>query len=316
MKTKRFRGLASLLALALVTAALLAGCGGSGSSGDTDAGSGSASDAGSSGDSAAAETPAEEVVVNVACRNDYPEIWDAVNKELEPEGIRVVNTAYDTSVNLNELLVSGDIEMNVAQHGAYLKFIQAQDAKFSDLESIGQIHISTLDLYSKSVASVEELPDGATIAIPNDAMNGGRALLVLERSGVITLDDTYDTFPDSTHIADNPKNLEFLEIASDSMVITLEDVDAGFVYSVNAVDGGLDPVNDPIFRDIIDFANNAGQRDFIILFTVRSEDKDNAVYKKIVDAYHTESVYQVYKDVYKGSIIPIDNDVEIDLSKY
>jgi D-methionine transport system substrate-binding protein len=275
---------------------------------------------GSSGDQtsgAAEETePAEEIIVNVACRNDYPEIWDAVNKELEDDGIVVVNTGYDTSVNLNELLVSGDIDMNVAQHYAYLDLIKAQGEQFSDLVPIGAIHISTLDLYSNKYDSIEELPDGATVSIPNDVMNAGRAILVLERMGLVTLDDNYDIFPDETNIAENPKNLKLLEIASDSMVITLDDVDAGFVYSVNAVDAGLDPIEDPIYRDEIDFEKNEGQDQFIIIFTARGEDADNEIYKKVVDAYHSDSVYKVYKDVYKNSIIPVVGDEPIDLSQY
>jgi D-methionine transport system substrate-binding protein len=258
----------------------------------------------------------EEIVVNVASRNELPEIYDVLNEELKDEGIRVVNTAYDTSVNLNELLLEGDIDMNVAQHYAYLAFGQEQDSRFEALTAIGQIHIATLDLYSKNVDDVKDLPDGAVIAIPNDAMNGGRALLTLDRAGIITLDDEWTTFPDSTNIKENPKNIELLDIASDSMVITLEDVDAGFVYSLNAVEGGYDPVNDPIFNDTLDFKNNAKQRDFIIIFTARVEDEDNEVFKKVIDAYHSDAVYEVYKDVYKGSMIPVNDDEAVDLSKY
>jgi D-methionine transport system substrate-binding protein len=258
----------------------------------------------------------EEIVVNVASRNELPEIYDVLNEELKAEGIRVVNTAYDTSVNLNELLLEGDIDMNVAQHYAYLNFAKENDSKFDDLTAIGQIHIATLDLYSKKFDNVEDLPDGALIAIPNDAMNGGRALLTLDRAGVITLDDNWTSFPDPTNIKENPKNIELLDIASDSMVITLEDVDAGFVYSLNAVEGGYDPVADPIFNDTLDFKNNPKQRDFIIVFTARVEDEDNEAFQKVIKAYHSDAVYQVYKDVYKGSMIPVNDDEAVDLSKY
>jgi D-methionine transport system substrate-binding protein len=268
------------------------------------------------GSAAATDTPAEKIVVNVACRNDYPEIWDAVNAELADDNIEVVNTAYDTSVNLNELLLAGDIDMNVAQHYAYLNLAKGSDPKFEALDAIGEIHIATLDLYSDKYTSVDEIPDGATIAIPNDPLNGGRAILGLEKTGLIKLDETYDIFPDETNIIENPKNIKFLEIASDSMVITLQDVDAGFVYSINAVDGNLDPTSDPIFKDKLDILNNPAQKNFVIIFTARSEDKDNATLQKIIDAYHTDSVYKVYKEVYKNSIIPVKEGVPVDLSKY
>lgn len=258
----------------------------------------------------------EKIVVNVACRNDLPEIWDAVNKELEDDNIQVINTGYDTSINLNELLLAGDIDMNVAQHYAYLDLMQSQNERFKDLIPLGTIHIATLDLYSKKFKTVDDLPKGATVAIPNDVMNGGRALLVLERTGLITLNRDYKVFPDETNIVENPKDLRLLEIASDSMVITLNDVEAGFVYSVNAVDGGLDPIKDPIFRDTIDFSKNEKQDRFIILFTARSKDADNEIYKKIIDAYHSDPVYKVYKEVYKNSMIPVVDNKPVDLSRY
>jgi D-methionine transport system substrate-binding protein len=258
----------------------------------------------------------EKIVVNVACRNDLPEIWDAVNRELEDDNIKVINTGYDTSINLNELLLAGDIDMNVAQHYAYLDLMQSQNERFKELIPLGTIHIATLDLYSKKFKSAGDLPKGATVAIPNDVMNGGRALLVLERAGLIKLNKDYKVFPDETNIVENPKGLRFLEIASDSMVITLDDVEAGFVYSINAVDGGLDPIKDPIFRDTIDFAKNEKQDRFIILFTARSKDADNEIYKKIIDAYHSDSVYKVYKEVYKNSMIPVVNNKPVDLSRY
>jgi D-methionine transport system substrate-binding protein len=264
------------------------------------------------GESAAAE----KTVVNVACRNDFPEIWDAVNKRLESENIVVINTGYDNSINLNELLLAGDIDMNVAQHYAYLDLVQSQNARFKDLIALDTIHIATLDLYSNKFKSVKDLPDGATVAIPNDVMNGGRALLILERAGLLTLNRDYRGFPDETNIAENPKNIQLLEIASASMVITLNDVDAGFVYSINAVDGGLDPIGGPIFRDDIDFAKNENQDRFVIIFTARSGDADNAVYRKIIDAYHSAPVYKLYKDIYKYSLIPIADGKAIDLDSY
>jgi D-methionine transport system substrate-binding protein len=258
--------------------------------------------------------PAEIITVNVACRNDYQEIWDAVNAELADDGIKVINTAYDTSVNLNDLLVEGDIELNVAQHYAALEYIKGSDAKFADLTAIGDIHISTLDLYSNKHDSIEALPQGAVIAIPNDFMNGGRALNVLATSGAITLRSDAPALPTADDIIDNPKGFVFQDIASDMMVRVLDDVDAGFVYAVNAVDGGLDPNTDAIYNDIIDFTVNPNEKLFIIIFTARGEDANNPTYQKIVEAYHSPSVQKVYQDVYGGTLIPIVDNKPIDVS--
>ena len=244
------------------------------------------------------------------------EIWEAVNEKLKDDNIRVENKAYDSSVNLNELLVSGEIDLNVAQHYAYYNYVKEQDEKFSKLKALGDIAISTIDLYSNKYKSIDELPDGAKIAIPNDVNNGGRALSVLEKAGLIKLKEGHDIIPSQTDIVENPKNIVFEEVASSSMISILEDVDAGFAYSPNAVDAGLDPQTDPIFRDELDLKNNETQFQFVIIFTGEEGDENNEVYKKIIDAYHSEEVYKVYKEVFKGSTIPVTDGAPIDLSKY
>ena len=100
------------------------------------------------------------------------------------------------------------------------------------------------------------------------------------------------------------------------MISILDDVDAGFAYSPNAVDAGLNPETDPIFKDELDLKNNSTQFQFVIIFTGEEGDENNEVYKKVIDAYHSEEVYKVYKEVFKGSTIPVTDGEPIDLSKY
>ncbi len=256
------------------------------------------------------------ITVNVASRYDSVKIWEALNKILEPDNIKVVNKAYDASVNLNDLLIAGDVDLNVAQHYAAIEYFKASSDKYADLVALGDIHISTIDLYSNKYDSVDALPAGATIAIPNDVMNGGRALTVLDKEGIIKLNDDYKGFPDEKNIVENPKNLKFKKVDSSSMIRVLDDVDAGFAYSLNAVDAGLNPAVDPILKDTLDLKNNPTQKQFIIVFTGVKGDENNEVYKKIIQAYHSEEIYKVYKEVFKGGNIPVDNGEPVDLSKY
>ena len=267
-------------------------------------------------DTSASGNSDKVTVVKVGSRYDDVEIWEAVNEKLKDENIRVENTAYDSSVNINELLVAGEIDLNVAQHYAYLNYVKAQDEKFSKLTALGDIAISTIDLYSNKYKSIDELPDGAKIAIPNDVNNGGRALSVLEKAGLIKLKEGHDIIPSQTDIVENPKNIVFEEVATSSMISILDDVDAGFAYSPNAVDAGLSPETDPIFKDELDLKNNSTQFQFVIIFTGEEGDENNEVYKKVIDAYHSEEVYKVYKEVFKGSTIPVTDGEPIDLSSY
>ena len=267
-------------------------------------------------DTSASGNSDKVTVVKVGSRYDDVEIWEAVNEKLKDENIRVENTAYDSSVNINELLVAGEIDLNVAQHYAYLNYVKAQDEKFSKLTALGDIAISTIDLYSNKYKGIDELPDGAKIAIPNDVNNGGRALSVLEKAGLIKLKEGHDIIPSQTDIVENPKNIVFEEVATSSMISILDDVDAGFAYSPNAVDAGLSPETDPIFKDELDLKNNSTQFQFVIIFTGEEGDENNEVYKKVIDAYHSEEVYKVYKEVFKGSTIPVTDGEPIDLSSY
>ena len=267
-------------------------------------------------DTSASGNSDKVTVVKVGSRYDDVEIWEAVNEKLKDENIRVENTAYDSSVNINELLVAGEIDLNVAQHYAYLNYVKAQDEKFSKLTALGDIAISTIDLYSNKYKSIDELPDGAKIAIPNDVNNGGRALSVLEKAGLIKLNEGHDIIPSQTDIVENPKNIVFEEVATSSMISILDDVDAGFAYSPNAVDAGLSPETDPIFKDELDLKNNSTQFQFVIIFTGEEGDENNEVYKKVIDAYHSVDVYKVYKEVFKGSTIPVTDGEPIDLSNY
>ncbi|MDR0500884.1 MAG: hypothetical protein LBG97_06535 [Coriobacteriales bacterium] len=258
----------------------------------------------------------QTTIVNVASRYDSVEVWDAVNKLLEADNIKVVNKAYDAAVNLNDLLIAGDVDLNVAQHYAAIDYFKSADKKYDVLVPLGDIHISTIDLYSNKYKDVNELPNGANIAIPNDAMNGGRALMVLAKADLITLDSNYVGFPDETNITANPKNFHFVKIDSSSMIRVLDDVDAGFAYSLNAVDANLNPIIDPILNDKLDLQNDATQKQFVIVFTGVNGDEKNEVYQKVVKAFHNDEVYKVYKEVYKGGNIPVADGKPIDLSKF
>ncbi|GHU35690.1 lipoprotein [Clostridia bacterium] len=244
MKTNNLRKILTLILSAATMIALVTGCADSGTNTTNSDG----------GTVAAGESPTktpDKVLVKLASRDERPEVWDAVNKILAADNIVVENKAYDTSVNLNDLLIDGDIDLNVAQHYAAIQLYKNASEKYNVLRALGDIAISTIDLYSNKYKSIDELPSGATIAIPNDQSNGGRALLVLEAAGVIKLAADHDPLPLVEQIAENPKNLQFKDISSDIMIRILDDVDAGFAYSGNAVDGGFNPLTDPLAQDVV-----------------------------------------------------------------
>jgi D-methionine transport system substrate-binding protein len=251
---------------------------------------------------------ADPVVVKIGTTSDEPRVWNAVQAELDTRGdnikIEIVNL---TGGEPNRALADGEIDLNAFQHYAY--FNKNKEELGLDLTAIGDTLIVPLNLFSKKYKSVDELPDGAQIAIPDDPTNQGRALNVLKNAGLIKLDPAAGNNALIKDVTENPKNIKFIEIAGAQLPRSLDDVDAAIINCGYAVDSGLDPVKDPIYKDQIDL-NNPEQQPFINLIAARTADKDNETYKKIVEAYHTKGVADAIKDVYKDAAIPAFDDAE------
>lgn len=248
------------------------------------------------------ESAAKPVVVKIGTESDETRVWDAVQDVLDKNGenieIEIVNLAGGQP---NLALAEGEIDLNAFQHYAY--FNSNKEELGLDLTAIGDTVIVPLNLFSKKYSSIDEIPDGGKIAIPDDPTNQGRALNVLKNAGLIELDPEVGNNGLLKDITANPKNIEFIEIEGAQLPRSLEDVDAAIINCGFAVDSGLDPVNDPIYKDKIDL-NNPEQQPFINIIAARTEDKDNEVYLKIVEAYHSQEVADAIGEVYANAAIP------------
>ena len=171
------------------------------------------------------------------------------------------------------------------------------ESKNLDLVSIGNVHIEPIALYSDKYKSLEELPDGAQILIPNDPSNGSRALLLLESAGLIKLKDPSDVNATENDITDNPKNLKFTALEAASIAKAYTDADAAVINSNFAILAKLNPVEDGLIMEKVDspYAN---------LVAVRTADKDLEKFKKLMDALHTDKVKDFLKEKYEGAIVP------------
>ncbi|MDR1977161.1 MAG: hypothetical protein LBQ42_00330 [Synergistaceae bacterium] len=243
-------------------------------------------------------------IVKVGTTSDEPRIWNAVQKNLDAAGENIkIEIVYLTPANPNEFLAAGEIDLNAFQHYAYLRK-NISDLKL-DLTAIGDTLIVPLSLFSKKVKSLDELKTKQTlkIIIPDDAVNQSRALLVLRNAGLIEVDEAAGTSPLIRDVKSNPFNIEFIEITGAQIPRSLDDADAGIINCGYATDAGFDPVNDPIFKDTIDLKNPA-QQAFINIIAARTADKDNEIYKKVVNAYHQPNVADAIREVYKGAALP------------
>lgn len=230
-----------------------------------------------------------------ASPSPHAEILNLIKDDLAKEDIQLEIIEFTDYVTPNLALNDGEIDANFFQHLPYLEsFSKDRGLKLS---SVGGIFVSPLSLFSNKVKDISELQDGATIAIPNDPSNGGRALIILEKTGLIKLDPNAGLKATVLDIIENPKKLNFKELDAAQLPRSLEDVDCAFINGNYALDAGIDPVNDAILREGKDspYAN---------IVAVKIENEDDKKIIALMKALHSQKVRTFIIEKYKGIIAP------------
>jgi len=262
--------------------------------------SGTASDTSKPAETAKTQLGTKEgdvTVLKIGVNGTDFRLWDILNKKLAEKKIKLQPVSFSDYVKPNIALADKEIDLNAFQHRLYFDtFIKDHNLKLS---SIGDTFIAPLGLYSKKVKKLDELKDGAQVAIPNDATNGGRALLLLESAGLIKLDGKDKVTPTTKNIVENSKNLKFVSMESVQIPRSLGDVDLGAINGGAATDAGL---FDYIFRED---PNQKNAEQYFNIIAVRTEDKDNEIFKEIMKVYYTDETKAAINEIYKGAYIPV-----------
>ncbi|WP_165217652.1 MetQ/NlpA family ABC transporter substrate-binding protein [Affinirhizobium pseudoryzae] len=224
----------------------------------------------------------------------HAQIMEEVKKVAAEKGLDLDVLEFSDYVVPNQALADGDLQANSFQHQPYLDN-QVKDRGF-DLVSVVQTVNFPMGIYSKKVKSLDELKDGASIAIPNDPTNGGRALLILADKGLIKLRDGAGLKVSPADVVENPKNFTFAELDAAQLPRALDDVDASVINTNYALEAGLDPAKDPIARE-------GEKAPYINVIAVRSADKDAAWVKTLVESYHSAKVKDFVAKQFKGAVI-------------
>lgn len=236
---------------------------------------------------------AETVRVGVSA-GPHAQILDAVKPIAAKQGLEIKIVEFTDYVIPNAALAAGEIEANSFQHQPYLDN-QVQDRGL-DLVSVGKTVVFPMGIYSNKVKSLAELPEGATVAVPNDPTNGGRALLLLEAEGVIKLAEGAGLKATPIDVVENPKNIRIVELDAAQLPRSLGDVTAAAVNTNYALESGLNPLTDAIARESADSP-------YTNIIAVREQDKDKPWVKQLVEAYHSPEVKQFVQDKFKGSVV-------------
>lgn len=223
----------------------------------------------------------------------HAEVMDVVKKVAEKDGLKIEVVEFNDYVQPNVALSQGDIDANSFQHQPYLDNM-VQDRKY-DIVSVAKTVIYPMGIYSKKIKSLTELKPGATIAIPNDPTNGGRALLLLEKQGLLKLKPGVGLKAAAADIAENPKNFKIKELDAAQVPRSLEDIDLAAINTNYAMTAGLVPNKDAL-------AIEDGNSPYANIIAVKAKDKDNPAIAKLVKAYQSEEVKKFIAEHFKGSV--------------
>jgi D-methionine transport system substrate-binding protein len=225
----------------------------------------------------------------------HAEVLDAVKKVAAERGFEIKVVEFTDYVFPNQALANKDLEANSFQHEPYLK---NQISKTGwKLVKVAYTTASPMGFYSKKYQSFADLPEGATVAIPNDPTNGARSLQILAGNGIIKLRDPTSVTAGVIDVSDNPKQLRFVELDAAQLSRSLPDVDAAAVNNNYAVQAGLDPARDTLIREPL-------ESPWVNIIAVREEDQDKPWVKQLVDAYRSEPVKQFILSRFKGAYVP------------
>lgn len=225
----------------------------------------------------------------------HAQVMEKVKAEAAKQGLTIQIVEFNDYIQPNVALAQKDLDINVYQHQPFLERAMA-DRQYKFVAT-GKSIILPMGIYSKKVTAIADLKPKASIAIPNDPTNGGRALLLLEKAGVIKLKPGAGVHATVLDIAENPKQFKIVEIEAAQTPRSLDDVDLVAINTNYALPAGLIPAKDALLVE-------DGNSPYANVIVVRAEDKDNPTYQKFAQIYQSEPVKQFVIEHFKGTILP------------
>lgn len=268
----------------------LTACGGNSATGSPAATSGAATSSSASNGT---------VITVGASPSPHAEILKAVEDEIKAAGYELKVVEYNDYVQPNVALSEGDLDANYFQHKPYLDNYNQENG--TDLVSAAAIHFEPMGIYAGKSSDIKNVPDGAKIAVPSDATNEARALLLLQDQGVLKLKDGAGLEATKNDIAENPHNIEFVEVEAASVPRTLQDADFGVINGNYALSAGLDTTATLASEG----AGSEAAKTYANIVAVRKGEDATEKTKALVKALTSDTAKKFIEDTYKGSVIPV-----------
>lgn len=224
----------------------------------------------------------------------HEEIMEVVQELLAEQGFTLRVVTFVDFVTPNIALADGELDANSYQHIPFLE--QFAKDRSLDLEWIAPTVVFPMAVYSQRLESLSGLPSGAMVSIPNDPTNGGRALLLLEAAGLLTLRSDAGLAATVFDITDNPYQLRITEMDAANLPRSLPDVDLAVINTNYAIEAGMNPVEDSL-------ALEGADSPYICVIAVRSDQRDDPRYEMLVAAYHSQVVLDFIEQRFQGSVV-------------
>ena len=260
------------LALALVLCLSLAACGSSGSKKTIKVGA----------------TPAP-----------HADILEVAKDLMAEKGYTLEIVEYNDYVQPNNSVEDGSLDVNYFQHITYMNNFNEENG--THLVSVAAIHYEPFGIYAGKTASLDALPDGAQIAVPNDGTNEARALLLLEQEDLITLKQGVGLSATKSDIASNPHNYEIVELEAQLLTTTLQDVDVAVINGNYAIDAGL-KVSEAL---AVEAADGAAAEAYANVITVKAGNENNDAVKALVEVLKSDKIKTYIEETYDGAVVPL-----------
>ncbi|WP_459616987.1 MetQ/NlpA family ABC transporter substrate-binding protein [Bordetella sp. 2513F-2] len=223
----------------------------------------------------------------------HAQVMEAVKQEAARHGLDIEIVEFSDYIQPNAALAAGDLDANSYQHKPFLDSANAD--RGYKLVAVAKTVMFPMGIFSKTLKSLDALPEGGRISLPNDPSNEGRALILLEQQGIIKLDPKAGLRATPLDVVENPRKLRFVELEAAQLPRSLDDVDASVVPTNYALPAGLNPTTDAIARESAD-SPYAG------ILAVREADKDSPRVRQLIEAFHSQPVKDYIDREFKGAL--------------
>lgn len=237
---------------------------------------------------------ADKLVVG-ASPTPHAELLEHLKPMLAQQGVDLEIKVYTDYVQPNVQLVEKRIDANFFQHKPYMD--EFNRSRGASVQAVADVLIAPFGAYSKKITNISELKDGAVVAIPNDAVNGGRALQLLDQAKIIKLTDPKNNMSTEKDIVQNLKNIKIKQLEAPMLPRVLGEVDMAIINTTFALEAKLSPSKDALMLE-------SGQSNYVNLLAARADNKDSPAMQKLAAALRSAESKKFIIERFKGSLVP------------